>query len=164
LVPLGPIRWSFWLSPTTPLANYDLWMVKYAIPLLVGSGLLGCLIGAKIELRRAWARPTQFVLRFFQDLLAYDLYLSRIYEFTVVWAVATLAKITSWFDRYVIDGAVNLVSLLTIFSGSALKYNVSGQSQFYIFTILIGVSLLIWYVLSGRWSMVINYWSSLINN
>jgi NAD(P)H-quinone oxidoreductase subunit 5 len=77
--------------------------------------------------------------------------------------VATLSKLADWFDRYVIDGAVNLVSLATIFGGNALKYNVSGQSQFYLLTILLGVSLLLWSVLSGQWSIVTNYWSSLLN-
>ncbi len=163
LTPLAPIKWPLWLSPTTPLNNPDTLVVKYAIPLLIVSGILGCIIGAAINLGRAWARPNQLTMRFAQDLLAYDFYLDKIYNFTVVFAVSSLSKLTSWFDRYVIDGVVNLVSLVTIFSGSALKYNVSGQSQFYIFTILIGVSLLIWFVLSGQWEMIINYWSSTIN-
>jgi NAD(P)H-quinone oxidoreductase subunit 5 len=163
LTPLAPIRWPLWLSPTTPLANGDQPIIQYALPLLIASGLIGCLIGATIGLRRAWARPTQLYLRFFQDLFAYDFYLDKIYSFTVVWAVATLSKLADWFDRYVIDGAVNLVSLATIFGGNALKYNVSGQSQFYLLTILLGVSLLLWSVLSGQWSIVTNYWSSLLN-
>jgi NAD(P)H-quinone oxidoreductase subunit 5 len=68
-----------------------------------------------------------------------------------------------WIDRYIVDGFVNLISLATIFSGNALKYNVSGQSQFYMLTILLGVSLFLWSVLSGQWSVVTNYWSSIIN-
>jgi NAD(P)H-quinone oxidoreductase subunit 5 len=163
LTPLAPMRWTFWLSPTTPLANNDLPMIRYAVPLLMASGLLGCIIGATIELRRAWARPTQLYLRFFQDLFAYDLYLDKIYSFTVVWLVASLSKLASWFDRYVIDGLVNFVSLATIFGGNALKYNVSGQSQFYLLTILLGLSLLLWSVVSGQWTIVTNYWSSLLS-
>jgi NAD(P)H-quinone oxidoreductase subunit 5 len=71
-----------------------------------------------------------------------------------------LSKLTNWFDRYVVDGAVNLVSLATIFTGSTLKYNTSGQSQFYLLTILMGVSLLIWAILGGQWENIIDYWSS----
>ena len=163
LAPLAPIKWPLWLSPTAPLYNTDLLIVKYAIPLLIGSGVLGGIIGAAISLGRAWARPRQITMRFAQDLLAYDFYLDKIYDFTVVLVVSSLSKLTSWFDRYVIDGVVNLVSLETIFSGNALKYNVSGQSQFYVFTILIGVSLIIWFVLSGEWETIINYWSSITN-
>ncbi len=163
LAPLAPIRWPFWLAPTTPLINNDSLVVQWAVPLLIGSGILGCLLGATVQLRRAWSRPTQFYLRFFQDLFAYDFYLDRVYAYTVVAAVAYLSRLAAWFDRYVVDGAVNLVSLATIFSGSALKYNVSGQSQFYLLTILTGVSLLLWVVLNGQWPMMINYWSSLIS-
>ncbi|MFM7577188.1 MAG: NAD(P)H-quinone oxidoreductase subunit F, partial [Microcystaceae cyanobacterium] len=69
-------------------------------------------------------------------------------------------RLAAWFDRYVIDGVVNLVSLATILSGSALKYNVTGQSQFYLLTIFMGVSLLFWVVLSGQWTVVTEFWSS----
>lgn len=163
LAPLAPIRWDLWLSPTAPLSDGDLPIARFATPLLVASGFIGCLVGANLDLRRSWARPSQLFLRFFQDLFAYDFYLDRIYGVTVVWAVATLSKLTAWIDRYVVDGAVNLISLATIFSGNALKYNVSGQSQFYVFTIVIGVSLLIWSVFSGQWSIVTEYWSSLLD-
>lgn len=162
LVPLAPIRWPLWLSSTTPIINNDSLVVQWAIPLIIASGLIGCIIGGKLELRKPWTRSTKLSIRLFQDLFAYDFYLDKIYEFTVVWAVATLSKITSWFDRYVVDGAVNLVSLATIFSGNALKYNASGQSQFYLFTILMGVTLLLWFTFSGQWSIIINYWSSLL--
>jgi NAD(P)H-quinone oxidoreductase subunit 5 len=163
LTPLAPVRWSLWLSPTTPLANGNQAYIQYAIPLLIASGAIGCIVGATLELRRAWARPTQLYLRFFQDLFAYDFYLDKVYSFTVVWLVATSSRIADWFDRYIIDGAVNFISLATIFSGNALKYNVSGQSQFYLLTILLGVSLLLWTVLNGQWPTVMNYWSSLLN-
>ncbi|MGL4376483.1 MAG: NAD(P)H-quinone oxidoreductase subunit F, partial [Microcoleaceae cyanobacterium] len=48
-----------------------------------------------------------------------------------------------WFDRYLIDGVVNLVGIFTVFSGQSLKYNVSGQTQFYALTILVGIALFI---------------------
>jgi NAD(P)H-quinone oxidoreductase subunit 5 len=171
IAPIVPLRWNLWLSSTTPLLNNDSAIVRWSLPLLLASGAIGLLIGSQMEIRRAWARPTGLVLRFLQDLFAYDFYLDRIYQVTVVWLVATLSKITTWFDRYVIDGLVNLVSLATIFSGSALKYNATGQSQFYVLTIIVGVGLILWTVLNGQWSdtavtlreTVTNYWSSLIN-
>lgn len=163
LTPIAPINWSLWLSYTTPLNNSEELISRIAVPLLIASGAIGCLVGFTIELRKAWARPTQFYLRFFQDLFAYDFYVEKLYNVTVVWLVSNLSQAAAWFDRYVIDGLVNLVSLATIFSGSALKYNVSGQSQFYMLTILVGVSLLLWSILNGQWSVVTNYWSSLIN-
>ena len=163
IAPLAPIQWHLWLSPNIPLTlDRTELIVRYSVPLLIISGAAGCTIGATIKVRQAWSRSNQVVIRFVQDLLAYDFYIDKLYELTVVAGVAYLAKFTSWIDRYIVDGAVNLVSLATIFSSNALKYNVSGQSQFYIFTIILGVSFLLWSVLNGQWSVVTNYWSSLI--
>jgi NAD(P)H-quinone oxidoreductase subunit 5 len=136
-------------------------ITQLAIPLLITSGVLGCIIGSTLRLRKSWARSTKIVWRFFQDLFAYDFYIDKLYQVTVVAAVSLLAKVASWIDRYIIDGAVNLVSLATIFSGNTLKYNVSGQSQFYMLTIMLGISLLLWSVLNGQWTIVTNYWSSI---
>lgn len=107
---------------------------------LVLSGLVGTLLGAFIGLARTWSRPIQIPLRFMQDLLAYDFYVDRLYRVTVVFAVAQLSRLNSWIDRYIVDGAVNLVGVATIFGGQGLKYSSSGQSQFYILTILLAIS------------------------
>ena len=159
----APLEWPLWLSPNMPLSLEQPELVtQYAVPLLVASGIIGCTIGFAIPVGRAWARSSNIGVRFVQDLLAYDFYIDKIYEFTVIAAVSTLAKVTSWVDRYVVDGAVNLVSLATIFSSNALKYNATGQSQFYIATILLGVGFLLWSMLNGQWSIVTNYWSSIM--
>ena len=159
----APAQWSLWLSPNTPLAlERPELVIQYATPLLIASGALGCIIGSTIKVRKAWARSNNFGLRFFQDLLAYDFYIDKLYELTVIAAVSNLAKLTSWIDRYIVDGAVNFVSLATIFSSNALKYNTSGQSQFYIATIIIAVGLLLWAMINGQWSLVTNYWSSIM--
>ena len=163
ITPLAPIRWPLWLSPNTPVALEQPELItQYAVPLLIASGALGCIIGATIKVRQAWSRSSNFSIRFLQDLLAYDFYIDKLYEVTVIAGVSSLSKLTSWVDRYIVDGAVNLVSLATIFSSNALKYNTSGQSQFYITTIVIAVGLLLWSMINGQWSTVTNYWSSLI--
>jgi NAD(P)H-quinone oxidoreductase subunit 5 len=162
LAPLAPIRWSFWLSPNTPLTMANPQVTQWSMPLLVASGILGCTIGGTIPRRRTWARSSRVLVRFFQDLLAYDFYIDSLYQVTVVAGVSFLAKVTSWIDRYIVDGLVNLVSLITIFSGNALKYNATGKSQFYILTIFLGITVLLWSLLNGQWSVMTNYWSSLI--
>ncbi len=162
LAPLAPIQWNLWLSPNTPLTVPNGEVTQWAIPLLVASGVIGCIIGAAIPLRKTWARSSRVMVRFFQDLLAYDFYIDRLYQVTVVAGVSFLSQFTSWIDRYVVDGLVNLVSLATIFSGNALKYNTTGKSQFYILTIVLGISVLLWSLLNGQWSVVTNYWSSVI--
>jgi len=113
-----------------------------AVVLLMLSGLVGTVLGAVIELHRTWSRSMQKSIRFVQDLLAYDFYIDRLYRVSVVLIVERLSKINSWLDQYVVDGAVNLVGLATIFSGQGLRYIGSGQSQFYIVTIVLGISLL----------------------
>jgi NAD(P)H-quinone oxidoreductase subunit 5 len=159
LVPIAPLQWSFWLSATYPLGLTSP-VTQWAMPLLMVAGITGILLGSLMPLRRNLSRSSRLPVRFLQDLFAYDVYLDKIYGATVVAAVAAIAKISTWFDRYVIDGIVNLVSLVTIFSGSALKYNVTGQSQFYLLTILVGVALLIWFSLSGQWMAIRQFWSS----
>lgn len=160
LAPILPFDYSLWLSPNAPILNNTAMVVSYALPLIIASGLLGCVIGFLIPLRKGFYRPVEKSVRVIQDLLAYDFYLDKIYQFTVVAFVSNLAKFTTWCDRYIIDGVVNLISLVTIFGGNTLKYNTSGQSQFYILTIIVGVVLLMWSILSGQWNNILNYWGS----
>lgn len=123
-IPLAPIKWPLWLSGVNPLEEHNQFLMQWGLPLILLSGVVGLLIGITLTLRKSWSRPTEFYLRFFQDLFAYDFYMESIYANTIVALVVGISRLTSWLDRYVIDGAVNLVSLFTIFSGSTLKYNV----------------------------------------
>ncbi|HCF28915.1 MAG TPA: NAD(P)H-quinone oxidoreductase subunit F [Cyanobacteria bacterium UBA11049] len=114
----------------------------FALTLLVSSSSLGVAIGSTIYLHKAWSRSAQLQWRFVQDLLGYDFYVDDLYKVTVVFGVNLVSKISAWIDRYILDGLVNLVGLATIFSGQSLKYTISGQSQIYMLTILLGMSLL----------------------
>ncbi|NES21670.1 MAG: NAD(P)H-quinone oxidoreductase subunit F [Symploca sp. SIO3E6] len=109
--------------------------------LLVLSGAVGCIVCTFVDFSRTGSRSILLPVRFVQDLLAYDFYVDRLYRLTVVFAVSLLAKISAWIDRYLVDGLVNLTGLATVFSGQSLKYSASGKSQFYLLTILLGVSL-----------------------
>jgi NAD(P)H-quinone oxidoreductase subunit 5 len=134
------------LSLLPPLSYINL----TAVVLLVVSGLAGAIIGWRIPLNKAWSRAINRPLRVAQDLLAYDFYTDKLYRLTVVGLVDRLAQLSNWFDRYVVDGFVNLVGMASLLSGEGLKYSISGQSQGYILTIVIGVSLL---GLFMTWSM-----------
>ncbi|MDA0672705.1 MAG: NAD(P)H-quinone oxidoreductase subunit F [Cyanobacteria bacterium] len=113
-----------------------------ALVLLVVSGLAGVTVGAAIPLSKALARSRQRTFRIAQDLLAYDFYTERLYQLTVVGLVSQLARASNWFDRYVVDGFVNAIGFASLLGGESLKYSISGQSQGYLFTIVVGVSLL----------------------
>jgi NAD(P)H-quinone oxidoreductase subunit 5 len=115
---------------------------KGAALLVSLSGLFGCAAGVVVQFSRVWTRPIQTPLKLAQDILAYDFYVDQLYKVTVIWLVNSLARFSAWFDRYVVDGLVNLVGIASIFGGEGLKYSVSGQSQFYLFTILLGVSII----------------------
>ncbi|MBP0027719.1 NAD(P)H-quinone oxidoreductase subunit F [Roseofilum sp. Guam] len=123
---------------------------KITVMLVIMSGLAGCLVGAIIPLPRTLARSIIKPLKFIQDLLAYDFYIDRLYRMTVVFAVEQSARLTSWFDRYIIDGLVNLVGVVTLFSGEGLKYSSVGIGQLYVLTIIFSVGFLVtligWFV------------------
>ncbi|AFY36616.1 NAD(P)H dehydrogenase, subunit NdhF3 family [[Leptolyngbya] sp. PCC 7376] len=160
LVPLMLQRWQLLLTwSSIDFANRPATVV-WSMPLLIGSGVLGLIVGLLFKPNRSLSRPTQFYKRFVQDLLAYDFYIDRLYDVTVVWAVTQLSRLMSWIDRYIVDGVVNLTGLATLFGGSALKYNVSGQSQFYVLTIVIGIGLtLVWFMTTGQWTTIVEFWS-----
>ncbi|MEO0349784.1 MAG: NAD(P)H-quinone oxidoreductase subunit F [Cyanobacteria bacterium P01_A01_bin.15] len=134
LLPLALLRMS--LLP--PLRYWNPWVFGA----LILSGMVGLASGCMATLSRSLARSTQRSLRLLQDLLANDFYTEKLYRVTVVFLVGQFSRLVSWFDRYVVDGAVNLVGMVSLMSGEGLKYSISGQSQGYIFTIVLGVSLL----------------------
>lgn len=130
------LLWRLSLLPDLAYVN------KGAVVALVLTGVIGCNIGATIELQRSMARSIQKPIRVLQDILAYDFYIDRLYRVTVVFVVASLSQVTAWIDRYLVDGLVNAVGLASVLSGEGLKYSASGQSQFYMLTILLGVGAL----------------------
>jgi NAD(P)H-quinone oxidoreductase subunit 5 len=133
-VPLLLLQWQVlpdWANLNTTVAG-----------ILVLSSVLGIGIGGLIYLNNGWAKPVQLVWKPLQDLLAYDFYTAKIYRLTIVLVVGLVSQLMFWIDRYIVDGVVNLVGLATVFSGQSLKYNTSGQTQFYALTILLGVALL----------------------
>lgn len=113
--------------------------------LLVWSTIFGCSIAGVIYLGKSIPKPVQLPWKPLQDLLSYDFYTRDIYRGSVVLSVDLVSRITSWLDRYLVDGIVNLFGIATTLSGQALRYSTSGQSQFYMLTILLGLGLLgIW--------------------
>ena len=110
--------------------------------LLIGSSLTGLSLAAFLYLKDSKNKPVELVPSFLQKLLANDLYIQDIYRLTIVSLIGVTSKVVAWCDRYIVDGIVNLVGVGTLFSGQALKYSTSGQSQFYFLSIVLGTILL----------------------
>jgi len=129
------------------LAALDLLPALQGIPIAVmaGSSLAGIALGAWLYLPRG-RRPVDWAfLADWQDLLANDFYTPKLYRASVVFVVRIISEVTALFDRYVVDGVVNLTSLVVLAGGQVLKYTTSGQLQAYVLTIVVGVALLGWW-------------------
>jgi NAD(P)H-quinone oxidoreductase subunit 5 len=111
-------------------------------PALLWSSVTGLTIGGLIYGLDSVPKPIQLPIPAVQDFFTYDLYVQRLYQVTIVWLVATSAKVVNWFDRYIVDGLVNLVGFGTLFSGQSLRFTNTGQSQFYILSMFSGVVIL----------------------
>ncbi len=148
LVPLMLQQWQLLLSgiPSSselPQAGLTAFIDQASVALLLMSGLVGVSMGGAIYFYGAVERPVRLPWKSVQELLAYDFYIDRLYDLTVVFLVSRISALSAWVDRYIVDGVVNALGLATLGSGEGLKYSISGQSQFYVLTITIGVGLLI---------------------
>jgi NAD(P)H-quinone oxidoreductase subunit 5 len=133
-IPLILMEWNLlptWANLNVPVAGA-----------LIGSTVIGGGLAGFIYMSDRISKPVKFGPQSVQDFFAYDFYTAKLYKLTIVFAVGLVSQIVFWFDRYIVDGLVNLVGLFTVFSGQSLKYNVSGQTQFYALTILFGVAVL----------------------
>ncbi|MCY7284932.1 MAG: NAD(P)H-quinone oxidoreductase subunit F [Cyanobacteria bacterium CAN_BIN43] len=109
--------------------------------LLLWSSVSGGTLGAVVYLGKVIPKPVRFPWKPLQDLLSYDFYTAQIYRVSIVFGVGLVSRLTSWFDRYVVDGFINFLGIATLFGGQGLKYSTPGQTQSYALTIVVGVVL-----------------------
>ena len=133
LLPLMLRQWQ--ILPTWAQFNPTVLLL-----LLLGAGL-GAGLGGWIYLNPAVSKPMDLVWPSVRNGLAYDFRIGQLYQISVVRGVIEGARLTAWFDRYVVDGLVNFVGVASIFSGESLKYTVSGQSRNYLLTLFLGLLL-----------------------
>ncbi|NJL62947.1 MAG: NAD(P)H-quinone oxidoreductase subunit F [Methylacidiphilales bacterium] len=127
---------GFSLLPSWATINKDVAL------LLIWSSIFGCSLSAVIYLGNVIPKPLRLPFKPLQNLLAYDFYTPKLYKGSFVLGVDLISKLTDVLDRFVIDGIVNLVGLISLGGGEGLKYSNSGQTQFYALTVLLGVSVL----------------------
>ena len=106
------------------------------------SSISGIAISGVIYGTNTVQKPIRLPLPALQNFFTYDFYIQRFYQLTIVLLVAVSARVINWFDRYIVDGLVNVIGLGTLFSGQTLKYSTSGQSQFYILFAFSGIIIL----------------------
>ena len=99
------------------------------------SSVVGTATASGFYLFNKVEQPAKLLPQKANELLAYDFYTTKLYQFTAIGFVDNLSKLTDWIDRYVIDGLVNLIGAGSLFSGETLKRANSGQMQLYILTI-----------------------------
>jgi NAD(P)H-quinone oxidoreductase subunit 5 len=127
---------GFSLLPNWAMINKDVAL------LLIWSSISGCSLSAVVYLGNVIPKPLRLPFKPLQNLLAYDFYTPKIYKGSIVLGVDLISKLTDILDRFVVDGIVNLVGLISLGGGEGLKYSNSGQTQFYALTVLLGVGVL----------------------
>lgn len=130
------------LSQWQLLPDWDALNRSVAV-LLTWSSVAGLGLGALVYLNPNWKKPVELSPKAVQNFFAYDFYTPQLYKGTIIFFVDRISKLVYWLDRYVVDGAVNLVGFATVFGGESLKYNTSGRSQFYAFSIVLSAAVFI---------------------
>lgn len=110
---------------------------------LTATSLVGAGAASWIYLNDSISKPIILKPKAVQDFFAYDLYTEKFYRLTIVFVVGLVSRLVYWCDRFLVDGVINFLGLATLFSGESLKYNTSGQTQSYVISILLGLSLFI---------------------
>jgi NAD(P)H-quinone oxidoreductase subunit 5 len=127
---------SLSLLPSWAEFNQDVALI------LMWSSIFGCSLSCLIYLGDIIPKPIRLPVKALQNLLAYDFYTPKLYRLSIVLSVDLISKLADMVDRLVVDGIVNMIGLASMGSGQGLKYSTSGQTQFYAFTVLLGISLL----------------------
>jgi NAD(P)H-quinone oxidoreductase subunit 5 len=126
------------------MANWDLlpqWETVDLVPVsaLIASTFIG-IIGAVLVYGNTTPQLA-FIPQSIKNFFAYDCYTVKAYQATIVFVVNVVSNVIAWFDKYIVDGAVNLIGFLTMLSGQGLRYNNSVATQFYMLSIVGGVAL-----------------------
>ncbi len=101
-------------------------------PLLLWSSGIGIAASGLIYGIDAIAKPIKLPVPSVQNFFAYDFYVQRFYQLTIVWLVAISSRVINWFDRYVVDGLVNLVGFwYFVWRSSSEIYNFRTVSTLY---------------------------------
>lgn len=132
---------QFVTSDNKPLHTEFDWLIAVPSVLiaLVGIG------GAAILYLKQNPRPQWIASRWstFYAMVHHKFYIDELYLFITHRILFQLvAQPVAWFDKHIVDGAVNLVADSTVYLSGAIKKMQSGQMQMYIWFFTSGVLLL----------------------
>ncbi len=122
------------------------------ILLSIAAGLAGIALAYQVFLRRAPA-PERIAERtgLLYRLLKGKYYVDELYHALIVTPIRGLAVITfRLVDRILIDGTVNLTGKSLAATGGLLRKGSTAKARTYLFWILLGAHLFLWFLLKGR--------------
>ena len=126
--PLAARSIEAFLEPSAPRPGLDLGM------LLLSNGLAVAGILTALAVFGPWRKPASLSRPpsgFAYSVLANQLYIDELYLLVIRGVYFTLTRVIAWFDRHVVDGAVNLVGGASTRGGSLLRRTLGGRVQGY---------------------------------
>ena len=120
-------------------------------PVAAFGGLVAVVIGfiaAKALYSKAKSDPLPAKLGALSRAMANRFYFDEIYEATVIRIHDTIAAVSDWIDRWIVEGfCIGLVRGGTDLTGRALRLVQTGNLQTYAFLFVLGVAVVLWFVL-----------------
>ncbi len=122
------------------------------VPLLLqsnGLALAGILLAMLLYARKGAATdPLRRVMGPLYIALSRKLWVDELYMLIIRGLFFTATTVVAWFDRHVVDGAVNLVGAASRAGGAVLRRTVAGKVQGYALIILCGIALALVFLLT----------------
>ncbi len=120
-------------------------------PIAAGIGIAATIIGflvARALYAKAKSDPLPAKLGALSRAMANRFYFDEIYDATVIRIHDTIAAISDWIDRWIVEGfCIGLVRGGTDLTGRALRLVQTGNLQTYAFLFVLGVAVVLWFVL-----------------
>ncbi len=120
-------------------------------PVAAFGGLIAVVIGflaARALYGKAKSDPLPAKLGALSRAMANRFYFDELYEATVIRIHDSIAAISDWIDRWIVEGfCIGLVRGGTDLTGRALRLVQTGNLQTYAFLFVLGVAVMLWFVL-----------------
>jgi NADH-quinone oxidoreductase subunit L len=115
------------------------WITPLAIGVAVGGIALATVVYPMRWITPEWLARRLAVL---DEAARVRFWLDDLFALAYRGGVLGLSRLVGWFDRYIVDGVLNVLSAWTLGAGDRLRRIQSGQAQDYIYGIALGVLLL----------------------